>query len=382
MVELDLSESRYDRQERITWWDQRRLSDAHVLVIGAGALGNEVVKNLVLIGVGTVDIYDFDVVEMSNLARCVFFSATDEGHSKALVLAEAAGRLNADVTVRGHDLDVRQLGSGPFADADAIVGALDNREARLYVNRIAWRVNRPWVDGAIEGLSGIARVFRPSLSCYECTLSEADFQQIAHRRSCRLLTRDQMVAGKVPTTATTASIIGGLQAQEVVKLIHGDTASHQVGLNGGLRFEGDINDVYPIVYPLVEECFAHHTFEAPTRLAMAADRTWTDVVNAVGWTEATVELDDDWLIEWHCAPCNSTVPDAGPLALVAQGDATCPRCRDARTPITIASIAVPGPHADTTLSAMNTRSNEWYAVRLGIEYRYVAITDPEVADGR
>jgi adenylyltransferase/sulfurtransferase len=74
-VEIDLtSESPYDRQERITWWNQKKLLASNVLVVGAGALGNEIVKNLVLVGVGNITIVDMDIIEHTNLARCVFFN--------------------------------------------------------------------------------------------------------------------------------------------------------------------------------------------------------------------------------------------------------------------------------------------------------------------
>ena len=62
-IEIDAEEGRYHRQSLITWWDQSRLKHACVLVVGAGALGNEIVKNLVLVGVGTVIVVDMDTIE-------------------------------------------------------------------------------------------------------------------------------------------------------------------------------------------------------------------------------------------------------------------------------------------------------------------------------
>jgi len=60
---------RYGRLRLIPWWRQERLAEARVLVVGAGALGNEVLKNLALLGVGTVVVIDLDAVEPSNLSR-------------------------------------------------------------------------------------------------------------------------------------------------------------------------------------------------------------------------------------------------------------------------------------------------------------------------
>ncbi|MDB5324887.1 MAG: UBA/THIF-type binding protein, partial [Phycisphaerales bacterium] len=83
-------DGRFDRFKLIGWWDQRRLSEAKVLVIGAGALGNEIIKNLALLGVGHVVIADKDTIENSNLSRSVLYRADDTGQMKATTAAVAA----------------------------------------------------------------------------------------------------------------------------------------------------------------------------------------------------------------------------------------------------------------------------------------------------
>jgi adenylyltransferase/sulfurtransferase len=86
MIEVELTDSRYHRQELITWWDQSRLSNSKVLVVGAGAIGNEVVKNLAMVGAGFISIVDMDSIENSNLARCVFFGKNITVWTKPLCL--------------------------------------------------------------------------------------------------------------------------------------------------------------------------------------------------------------------------------------------------------------------------------------------------------
>ena len=66
---IKTQEGRFARLEAIEWWNQELLGRSHVLVIGAGALGNEVVKNLALLGMGRVVVVDMDTVEASNLSR-------------------------------------------------------------------------------------------------------------------------------------------------------------------------------------------------------------------------------------------------------------------------------------------------------------------------
>ncbi len=90
-------DDRYARFQLIGWWDQARLQRASVIVVGAGALGNEVLKNLALLGVGRILIVDYDLVEGSNLSRSVLFRASDAGQPKAEVAAVALRQLNPDI---------------------------------------------------------------------------------------------------------------------------------------------------------------------------------------------------------------------------------------------------------------------------------------------
>src|SRR5262249_54144766 len=90
---------RYSRLRLISWWRQERLQAARVLVVGAGALGNEVLKNLALIGLGTIHVIDLDVVEPSNLSRSVLFRAEDGGRPKAEVAAARAHEMNPEVRI-------------------------------------------------------------------------------------------------------------------------------------------------------------------------------------------------------------------------------------------------------------------------------------------
>ena len=86
------NEDRYERFRLIEWWNQDRLKAASALVVGAGALGNEVAKNLALLGVGRIWIADFDRIETTNLTRSALFRGSDVGKWKAQVLAAGADR--------------------------------------------------------------------------------------------------------------------------------------------------------------------------------------------------------------------------------------------------------------------------------------------------
>ena len=89
-------ESATDRQERVGWWCPSRLAQARVAVVGAGALGNEVLKNLALMGIGNVYVFDSDIVEISNLSRTVLFGKDTLGKPKATVAADRASQMNVN----------------------------------------------------------------------------------------------------------------------------------------------------------------------------------------------------------------------------------------------------------------------------------------------
>src|SRR5262245_35713927 len=106
---------RYNRLRLISWWRQDRLRAARVLVVGAGALGNEVVKNLALVGLGTIYLIDYDLVEPSNLSRSVLFRSEDGGQPKAAIAARRARELSREIaTITRHAGRVTDLGLGRF----------------------------------------------------------------------------------------------------------------------------------------------------------------------------------------------------------------------------------------------------------------------------
>ena len=232
---------------------------ARVLVIGAGALGNEILKDLALLGVGRVFVADRDRVENSNLSRSILFRERDCGRPKAEVAAERAAEIYPGMRVQPFTGNVvYDLGQGVYRWADVILGGLDNREARVAINQAAARAGKVWIDGAIERLDGVARVFDPATGpCYECTMGENDWKMLEARRSCALLSRGEMEQGKVPTTPTTASIIAGIQVQEAVKYLHGlDVIAGQ-----GFVFDGTHHQSYLVSYTRKEDCPAHEADE-------------------------------------------------------------------------------------------------------------------------
>jgi molybdopterin/thiamine biosynthesis adenylyltransferase len=180
-------EDRFDRSRRIPWFDLDRTRQAHVLVVGAGALGNEVVKDLVLAGVRRITLVDMDHVVTSNLNRCVFFTPEDAGAGRPKVEAVAAGaaRMDPSVEMVTECQRIEDLGEGVFTGKDVVVGCLDNLATRVHVNANSYWMRIPYVDGGTMGMMGKVHVIvPPDTSCVECTLNSSHYRIIEQRYSC------------------------------------------------------------------------------------------------------------------------------------------------------------------------------------------------------
>ena len=233
----------------LSWFKQDKVRNAKVLVVGAGALGNEVIKNLTLFGVGTIFVCDFDRIELSNLTRSVLFREKDayEHSYKAEVAAKRAMEINPQIKVIPIVGNLfSEVGLGIYKDVDVVIGCLDSRIARYLLNRLCMRVGKTWIDGSIENMTGVVKVYSPGVNCYECNLSREEFNNIMLRTGCADVVRAQTSAGRVATTPISASIVGAMQAQEAMKTIHtsdGEPTPFKT-LSGKMwRFEGMTNTI-------------------------------------------------------------------------------------------------------------------------------------------
>jgi molybdopterin-synthase adenylyltransferase len=204
---------RYQRHSLIDWFDQSKLRDAQIIVVGAGAVGNEVLKNLALLGVGHIHIFDFDRIEEHNLTRCVLFQDSDVGALKAEVAAAACRRIDPNTEVRVSCADFwDQLSMGELEDSDAVVCCVDNFEARVRLNQLCLRTSTDFYNTGIDSRYASAEVFPfstgPECACYECALPPSAYATIQKQYSCGWLRKVAFEEKKVPTTAITSSISG------------------------------------------------------------------------------------------------------------------------------------------------------------------------------
>lgn len=326
----DFEEDRYSRLRLIPWWDQDRLKNATIMVVGAGAIGNELIKNLTLLGIGKILVFDMDTIESTNLTRSILFRTKDVGRYKAEVVAERAMEINPDVKVKAFVANIiDDVGLGVFRRMNVVLGGLDNREARLSINQSCYKVNKSWIDGAIEALNGFARVFVPGKgACYECTMTETDWALINKRKSCALLTHEQMAEGKIPTTPTSSSVIAGIEVQEMLKLLHSDRGLPTLA-GKGYVFNGLTHDSYVVEYQRKEDCMSHDTYEKIIETPWSVkDITLGEILTFIKsdlGEKAVIDFDRDIATTAKCT-CGETKNLYFPVHKLKGKMLTCPKC--------------------------------------------------------
>lgn len=290
-------------------FDQQRVSAARMMVIGCGALGNEVLKNLVLLGVEHLVVVDFDVVEIGNLSRSVLFSKSDAEHHrlKVDVVAERLKMINPSLEIQTICGDVAyDVGLGLFRRQDVVIGCVDSRWARYCINRLCMRAGIPWVDGAISELEGTARVFIPGKNCYACNLGPKGLEELARRMPCSGVIRRHEEAGQAPTTSIVASVIGAVQVQEALKLIHKEALEQGelTSLCGKMFYYDGLHLTTKLVDFLAfdDDCAVHEQWTPVRQSSLTTDDTVEDALRQIclilAVQQATISLENDCFVDY------------------------------------------------------------------------------------
>ncbi len=377
LTKSDFEENRYSRLELIPWWNQELLHDSTVMVVGAGAIGNELIKNLALLGVGKIVIVDMDKIEQTNLTRSILYRMKDVGKYKSQAAAEAAMEINPDVKAICLNKNiVTDIGLGVFRSMDIVLGGLDNREARLAINQSCYKVNKPWIDGAIEVLNGFARVFVPPGPCYECTMTETDWKLINKRKSCALLTHDEMLEGKTPTTPTSSSIIAGVQVQEMLKILHNDRNLPTLA-GKGYVFNGLTHDSFVVEYQLKDDCMSHDLYDDIKEMDWSArEISIKDVLNQASKDladGAIIEFDRDIATTATCV-CGHTKDIFNTVNRLRGKDIVCEKCGKSMQFETIHTINGEEDFLDKKLYEIGIPLYHIIAARKGMKYVYYELS--------
>ncbi|KAJ6441848.1 ubiquitin-activating enzyme E1-like protein [Purpureocillium lavendulum] len=151
------------------------VKQARVLMVGAGGIGCELLKNLVLSGFGEVHVVDLDTIDLSNLNRQFLFRQEHIKKSKALVAKEAAQKFNPNVRIVAHHANIKdaEFTVSWFREFKIVFNALDNLEARRHVNKMCLAAGVPLVESGTTGFNGQVQVIKKGLTaCYDCSPKE------------------------------------------------------------------------------------------------------------------------------------------------------------------------------------------------------------------
>ena len=210
---MDLS--RYARQivhYQIGEAGQRKLCESRVVVAGCGALGSAAASLLVRAGVGYVRLLDRDFVELNNLQRQLLYDEQDvrEGLPKAVAAAQKLGRINSQVAIEPHVVDLNSANAEQLlGGCDLVVDAIDNFEGRYLINDVCLKHGVPWIYGAVIGTFGVTMNILPEAGpCLRCLFPQAPPGSFETCDTAGILG---------PTVVTLAS----LQVTEAIKLLTG-----------------------------------------------------------------------------------------------------------------------------------------------------------------
>ncbi|MDA1315407.1 MAG: ThiF family adenylyltransferase [Acidobacteria bacterium] len=345
------------------------------VVAGAGALGNEVVKALGLLGVGEVLIVDPDRVEPSNLSRSVLFRTSQAvGTNKAETLAEACSAHFPDTIWRDAGHEFADLGFAHLRAADLIFGCVDNEMARLEMAYAAAKLDRPVCDGGL----GSAEMSRGRVSwfpgrdgaCYSCRLRSQTRRELlaaweVPRYSCWGDTPSGD-AGFLSSTPTMAAIVGSMQVEIGLKHL-----LEQRRTGASQSFSIDLSLSAPVRMESIElkrsaSCPFH---DEPGGLLMPAsgDATFRDILGSIATpapgTRPVVVLDWPICTSAACDDCGYRwEPFRRAAALRRYG--LCPRChsRYVRECETIRRIDLDSPWAGRTPSELGLPMSHLHSI--------------------
>lgn len=384
IIQDQIDEDRYARHRLIDWWDQARLRSGRVMVVGAGAIGNEVIKLLALSGVGQILIVDFDRIEPSNLSRSVLFRATDVGRLKAEVAAERAREIDPSLNVRFLAADLEtQVGLGVYRAMDIVIGCLDSIDARLALNRACALVGVPWLNGGIEATDAeIALYDGGEGACFECQMSPEMWDQRSRRFSCSGLQTD-LPADRAPTTAVVASICAGYLVHEALLALHRvphepSNSSIAGGLRGGQKLFLALRPYgfYAIDQTRYSGCLAHERYEPVELLELSPQRvTLAEVLAALGMPDGQVELGFDLLTRMRCVQCGRIETVLRPLERCGASLIHCETCEKAsRQPETVHCLDASSEWAGRMLAELGVPDHQILIVKARETRRFVQLT--------
>jgi molybdopterin/thiamine biosynthesis adenylyltransferase len=351
-----------DRQSRArrAGYDPGVLQEATVIVVGAGALGQNVLLDLGLSGVRELRIVDGDVFEDHNLTRSPLFPGGAAGASKAKAVGEELARLHTaeQPLIRIADAWIEELGLGAFDGVDAIVACVDSLQARAYLAKVALLLGLPIVDGGFSG-ANVGMTAYPhgeeptAVPCWRC-----GGPPIPGTFSCRQFAEFAASAGVVPAIQNGAATLGGLVSEAVVMLLHGKLTTPK-------RVSLDIRTGESLVFrpePSPTCASGHRVLAKPVRSRLGANATVSELLEEHGdGPDPLLFLPHVFVERAPCPGCHATCGVDAPAHAWGRD----PHCRECGGPWRPLTSGNQGQDVFSELDAGHPRAGEALA-SLGI----------------
>ncbi|MBR4685059.1 MAG: ThiF family adenylyltransferase [Candidatus Methanomethylophilaceae archaeon] len=327
-----------------------------ILIFGLGAGGNEVLKNLVLMGFRRFTVCDFDTVEDSNLSKSVFFRREDIGKGKAEVAAKGAREM-----ALAEDTDIRfingnlmtDLGKGVFLEHDIVIICVDTQKARAYINDMCVLTKTPFFEVGFRGYNAEVSFFAPvgpmqqedGTVIDKLPTSDGKFPKMLgefpvclreeigigsfdeKRNSCSGFKVKDKELAKIPTIQVSAALTGALVAQEVVKYLEGkDTMRNKMLLFFGLTLQTML-----IEYSRRDDCTIHdkklNLVTVPVPRDVTIGQALRSIESRLG-SQAFLSLPDDFILSVTCHSCGEKIQINARSKDVWDDQRWCAHCRE------------------------------------------------------
>jgi adenylyltransferase/sulfurtransferase len=312
------------------------IKNVKILVVGVGAGGNEVLKNLMLMGFGNITIVDFDHIEDSNLSRTTLFRKEDIGKSKAIVAAERLTEmaLHESPNIRAfHGNLMTEIGKSVFWEHDIVICCVDTQKARAYINDWCVRSNTPFFEmgfsnydvdicfyapeGGIVQADGTRKDKLPSDDgvfpkleggfpvCLREEIGVGAFDE--KRNSCSGYIVEDVNLTKIPTIQVSAAMAGVLVAMELIKYLDGkDTIRNKMLMFFGRTYKTDIFN-----YQRNPDCHIHEEkIDEIIPVEVEKNTTLKDFIQSISTClNAQIEmyLPERYIISGRCHICGKTI---------------------------------------------------------------------------
>lgn len=221
--------NKFFSRETLAGYNRQLLQESCVLVVGAGALGQNVIQNLALSGIGEIRVIDKDEFEDHNRTRSPAYPTAEEqvkwGMSKAKAVAHKLRPMMSatNPTLRYAHAWIQELGDLAFRDVDVVVSCVDNPRARAYLaNQTRW-FGIAFVEAGFEGPSISMSCFPPTTTTEEAESAPCwccSHQELTGTFSCREYARRAESEGIVPAIQNGAATLAGLQSEATIQILH------------------------------------------------------------------------------------------------------------------------------------------------------------------